>query len=90
MTDEQQPTEGKAKMFVTWGISEADALKAWRKQTVEVHLTTGPVISGALVGYGPYWYTLLAGESILLVNKAAVAWTTTPLAERSKGDTMRP
>jgi hypothetical protein len=37
------------------------------------------------VGYGPYWYTLLAGESILLVNKAAVAWTTTPLAERSKG-----
>ena len=75
-TTEAQPTEGKRQISPSWGITEADALKAWRKAMVDVCMTDGQTITGVLVGYSQYWFAVMTGTKILLVNKARILWIT--------------
>lgn len=59
-----------------WGVSDLDALKAWQGKPLEIHLITGKIIRGTLVGYSNFTLTLKIGEGVAVVNKGAITWYT--------------
>lgn len=74
MDVEEKPVEDPAG--AVWGIDEKQVLKDLRRWTVAAYLQNGDTLTGVLVGYNRYWFTLLQAEPrrVVAVNKAAVAW----------------
>jgi sRNA-binding regulator protein Hfq len=77
---------GKVKAVGVWGITDAQALTAWRGQAVEVHMQSGEILRGALVGFSAYTMAVKVGASVVIVHKGGVAWLTAAEAVGVNGD----
>ena len=75
--EQERPPKKKPKPPGVWGLTDLQALEAFQAKTVDVHMATGEVLTGDLVGYGPFTLTLKVDDRIVVANKGGISWYTT-------------
>ena len=80
MTDQPQPTKSKKatakppQIPVRWGTSAARFYERAEGEDITLHLITGEVLGGILVGVDTYDVFIEREKTVLLVTKHAVTW----------------
>jgi sRNA-binding regulator protein Hfq len=80
MTDQTQPTKSKKVVVkspqipVRWGTSAARFYERAEGEEITLHLITGEVLAGILVGVDTYDVFIEREKTVILVTKHAVTW----------------
>jgi sRNA-binding regulator protein Hfq len=67
------PAPSKTPTIERWGLDSFEVLERLQNKQVQIVMANGDILAGWLLGYGRYSLTLKVGDSVLLVNKAAMA-----------------